>query len=289
MKALVFILVISLVCLIGYTQFIDGTPKDEKTAIALAVEKVKQERQLKPEEEALLTVQLAIVDHMAKNSAPPSSLQELVPKYFGVVPIDPATGKELAYERNGKEYRIGRQVLMADTANATANLAGTLTVASANGLSIATDAEFINPNTLAEDLFVYDPSGKRDPFRPFDFSNKEQKEGLSRLEQLEIGELRVSAIVGSAERGRKAMVEDQAGMGYTVTVGSKIGPNGGEVIEISETSMKILETAVDIAGRVQQNIIEKKIMKSNEEVSQGNYKSGVIKIGPSSNVKGRSR
>ena len=67
---------------------------------------------------------------------------------------------------------------------------------------------------------VYDPTGKRDPFRPPRANNTTLAgEARTPLQRYDIGQLRLVAVIYDAQQPR-AVVEDDAGLGYIVRVGT---------------------------------------------------------------------
>ncbi|HEY8368344.1 MAG TPA: pilus assembly protein PilP [Thermodesulfobacteriota bacterium] len=102
----------------------------------------------------------------------------------------------------------------------------------------------------------YDPSGKRDPFRPYltsaELAARRAKEQLSPLERLELSQLKLVAVIWGG-RQNHAMVEDPAGVGYVLRVGTKIGPNGGRVARITPDAVYVEESFRDAAGSVLTN------------------------------------
>ncbi|MCA9989195.1 MAG: pilus assembly protein PilP, partial [Anaerolineales bacterium] len=116
------------------------------------------------------------------------------------------------------------------------------------------------PNTLKEEEFVYDPRGKRDPFRPFNLNLRIVNDGtMTPLEQYTLGQLRVTAIISEKSTGGTAIIEDSAGKGYPVRVGTKVGNLGGVIVSIEPDRVKILETQIDLYGKEKQNLTEMKI------------------------------
>ena len=95
---------------------------------------------------------------------------------------------------------------------------------------------------------VYDPTGKRDPFRP-PRSNQTNLAGEARtpLQRYDIGQLRLVAVIYDTQQPR-AVVEDGEGLGYIVRLGTPIGPNGGTVRGIERGRVLISEDAVDFYG-----------------------------------------
>jgi Tfp pilus assembly protein PilP len=95
----------------------------------------------------------------------------------------------------------------------------------------------------------YFSAGKRDPFQPFTLRPQKRKprENLSPLERYELGQLKVVGIVWNAKEPR-AMVEDSAGLGYIVGIGTPIGPDEGKIREIKSNEVVIEENYIDYYG-----------------------------------------
>lgn len=93
---------------------------------------------------------------------------------------------------------------------------------------------------------VYYGVGKRDPFRPFIIDNKRLQ--LTPLQKYELGQLKVAGVISGPSVPR-AMVEDGVGMGYIVTIGTPMGPNGGVVTAILPGRIVIDEPVEDYYGK----------------------------------------
>ncbi len=96
----------------------------------------------------------------------------------------------------------------------------------------------------------YSSAGKRDPFQPLPLkvqAKRRLRENLSPLERYDLGQLKLVGIVWEVKAPR-AMVEDAAGLGYVVGVGTSIGPNDGKIKEIKPTEVVIEETYIDFYG-----------------------------------------
>jgi type IV pilus assembly protein PilP len=95
----------------------------------------------------------------------------------------------------------------------------------------------------------YDPTGRRDPFRPPRTTAYINTTGVERtpLQRYELGQLNLVAIIYDTEQPR-AVVEDQAGLGYIVKVGTKIGVNGGVVRTIDQGRVLVQEESTDFFG-----------------------------------------
>lgn len=102
----------------------------------------------------------------------------------------------------------------------------------------------------------YFPEGKRDPFRPFtlDLKRRAQPEPgeTTPLQRYDLGQLR---LVGTLWQGNppRAMIEDAAGMGYIVTLGTPVGSNGGVVAAIEPRQVIVEEKVIDFYGNEQVN------------------------------------
>jgi Tfp pilus assembly protein PilP len=120
------------------------------------------------------------------------------------------------------------------------------------GASPAPDS--VDPLALPEksekaDAPHYSSSGKRDPFQaPMKAQAKRRpRENLSPLERYEIGQLNLVGVVWDLKDPR-AMVEDAAGLGYIVRVGTPIGSNDGKIKEIKPAEVVIEENYIDFYG-----------------------------------------
>lgn len=92
--------------------------------------------------------------------------------------------------------------------------------------------------------------GKREPFRPFTLNtrtNNRPRENLSPLERYDLGQLKLVGVVWHVKEP-SAMVEDPAGLGYIVKVGTPMGANDGKVKAIKPNEIIIEETYVDLVG-----------------------------------------
>jgi len=102
---------------------------------------------------------------------------------------------------------------------------------------------------------VYDPSGRRDPFRP-PRANQTTLAGEARtpLQRYDLGQLKLVAVIYDAQAPR-AVVEDDAGLGYIVKVGTPIGANGGAVKAIEQGKMRVEEESIDFYGDRQTSVV----------------------------------
>jgi type IV pilus assembly protein PilP len=98
--------------------------------------------------------------------------------------------------------------------------------------------------------YQYNPTGKRDPFRPLALVRKQASpaaEPLTPLQRYDIGQLKLVGIVFDLNPPR-AMVEDSSGLGFIVTPGTPVGPNGGVVTAIKPRQVVVEEWYTDVIG-----------------------------------------
>jgi Tfp pilus assembly protein PilP len=91
----------------------------------------------------------------------------------------------------------------------------------------------------------------RDPFRPPSMQARtgtRSRDNLSPLERFELGQLKVVGIVWDVKEP-KAMIEDNAGLGYTILVGTPIGASEGRVKGIHRDQVVVEETYEDVSGK----------------------------------------
>jgi type IV pilus assembly protein PilP len=91
----------------------------------------------------------------------------------------------------------------------------------------------------------------RDPFRPPSIQTRtgaRSRDNLSPLERFELGQLKVVGIVWDVKEPR-AMIEDNAGLGYTILVGTPIGGSEGKVKGIHRDRVVVEESFEDVSGK----------------------------------------
>lgn len=110
--------------------------------------------------------------------------------------------------------------------------------------------------------FVYDPSGKRDPFLPFlaslmvdSDSESVPVELLTELQKFELSQLKLVAVMDIGGKG-VAQVETPDGIGHTVYVGTLMGKHKGKVVEIKDGKVYVEEKFRDILGDIKSTVNE---------------------------------
>jgi Tfp pilus assembly protein PilP len=115
------------------------------------------------------------------------------------------------------------------------------------------------------DSYVYEPTGKRDPFRNFMWERPDrlrEADLQGPLEQFDLMQLSLVAVVWKTGSAR-ALVEDPAGESYIIAEGSRVGRNEGRVISIEDGVVVVKETYVDYLGQETTKDIEMR-MRRNE-------------------------
>jgi len=149
---------------------------------------------------------------------------------------------------------------------AAAPAAPTVAVANAalpmDGVKKATNAIAVTDGQVASLLNIqapapYNPKGKADPFEPFIKDEGQQVAKSLRpkkrtpqtpLEQIELGQLKLVAIIAAAT-GNRALVEESSGKGYILREGTYVGMNSGKVVGIAIDKVLIEEEFEDVYGK----------------------------------------
>ena len=243
-------------------------PKTVREAIDLALDK---QPGLDERRRTLAKLNMALFDYRTNNEGKlPNNLNALVPKYFDTVPVDTKTNKEYEYRVDGDTFELGPRRGETTTVASAGSTSFTL------GENLTEDQQNALIATLDENLdqvaYLYDPTDKRDPFMPFDFSAGFESADLTPLERYDLGQLRLTAVLDGFD-GPTALVEDENGIGFTIKKGTKIGRLGGEVVEIMDDKVIIVETTVDFTGQKITSRRELVIRTPDEEdrLGSGNY------------------
>lgn len=110
--------------------------------------------------------------------------------------------------------------------------------------------------------YVYDATGKRDPFRSFQYTDDDMPvAGFGPLGDYELQQLSVVAVVWDTGKPR-ALIADPGGRSFIVHEGSQIGKNKGRVIHIGDNLLLVKETYVNFAGEQTTKDVEMRIRRS---------------------------
>jgi Tfp pilus assembly protein PilP len=126
--------------------------------------------------------------------------------------------------------------------------------------------------SLFEDIppFNYSQEGRTDPFAPFikDTTGRaeietEEEEEAEEMQQYEVGQLTLVAIVLSSKGSSVAMVQDSYGEGHILHEGDKIG-RAGVVQKIIANQVLIKQPYATIAGKKKYRTIEMILRKEGD-------------------------
>lgn len=125
------------------------------------------------------------------------------------------------------------------------------------------------PTQEVERDYVYDPTGKRDPFQPFIAAQTPIKPAgeeipVTPLQKFDLSQLKLVAIIVGAGEG-SAMVEDSEGKGYIIKKGIYVGTNFGKVKTVLKDRVIIEERYKDYTGQVKEKEIIWKLHPLGEE------------------------
>lgn len=122
----------------------------------------------------------------------------------------------------------------------------------------------------AQQISVYRPKAKRDPFKSFVTSRtavsarrEETPKIKTPLQRYSLDQLKVVGIIGGGNV-RKALLEDDVGKGYVVEVGNAVGTEGGEITAIQKDRIIIESTYRDVLGQKKVRRITKKLYIAEE-------------------------
>ena len=110
--------------------------------------------------------------------------------------------------------------------------------------------------------YAYDPKGKRDPFRSFEWEQLKLEmlasDDRGPLENFDVMQLSVVGVVWKNDNAR-ALIQDPSGMTYIIGEGARIGKNDGRVTGIADNLVVVEETYVDTMGEKTTKDIEMRI------------------------------
>ncbi len=106
--------------------------------------------------------------------------------------------------------------------------------------------------------YVYDSTGRRDPFMPLSLIRKplsKTDEPETPLQSFDIDQFRLTGVI-VGKGASKAMVMAPDGKSYVLSKGVKIGKNNGVVKDITSKVILVEEKYFDFSGSVITNILE---------------------------------
>lgn len=120
---------------------------------------------------------------------------------------------------------------------------------------------------VEKEIYVYDPSGRRDPFMSLAQVMKTKpvrKKGVSPVENFDIDEIKLIAIAWDSQQ-YYAMITLPDSKSYTVRKDMSLGLYGGKVVEITRDSVLIREQMKDYKGQSKTKDTILKLRKEGEE------------------------
>lgn len=227
--------------MIVYFKFVKTRPSP-KDSIADAVDKAAG---VSSDRKPIIRLQLALAQYKSKNGGKlPSTLNQLIPTYIASVP-NGADGNPIKYVVDGKNYRLGDEQI-SNSLNASSVKSSSDSKVSKEDkekLIASFDANIDSARP------IYDATGKRDPFKPINLSPKEDKRReLTPLENYTLDKLSYSAFI-KTDATPKAVLENTEGRGFTVTIGTKVGPNSGTITDIFPDKIVVVESTTDLTGK----------------------------------------
>ena len=127
-------------------------------------------------------------------------------------------------------------------------------------------SETVKKKLSAQDIPLYNPVGRIDPFSPLIRSQSESRPAKKKikkriprtpLEKMDFSQMKLVAIVQSP-KGNRALVEEASGKGYIISKGTYMGLNAGKVTEILKDRLVIEETVENVLGEV---VLQKRELK----------------------------
>jgi type IV pilus assembly protein PilP len=109
----------------------------------------------------------------------------------------------------------------------------------------------------AQEEYVYNPIGRRDPFRSFlaTYGARIQDDTpRTPLQRYEISEYSLVGIIWGVDQPR-SLVEDPVGIGHVMELGTYIGKNWGKVTQITASEVVVTEEFQNLNGDLVVNTI----------------------------------
>jgi Tfp pilus assembly protein PilP len=117
--------------------------------------------------------------------------------------------------------------------------------------------ENIAPDVPVLSEYVYNPLGRRDPFRSIVVTTQQKGAipDLPPLQQVEVAEMKLIGIIWGS-LGYSAMVKTPDGKGYTIKTGTALGLHDGIVKNITSQNLTVQEEFTDIFGTIKKREIK---------------------------------
>jgi type IV pilus assembly protein PilP len=139
-----------------------------------------------------------------------------------------------------------------------------------DGDPVSDESAEINSDIQAGNEQGYEPKSQLDPFMPLIqekapgpsevLEPDKPKRILTPLEKMSLSQIKLVAVV-IGENKKIAMVEEATGKGYEVRIGTYMGKNGGQVVDIQSDHIVVKELVADFKGIVTERFQELKLHK----------------------------
>lgn len=119
-----------------------------------------------------------------------------------------------------------------------------------------------------EEVYTYESSRRRDPFYSLisaaKAAEKKRKKGTSPVEEFEVFQFKLMAIILEMNKYGHALVKLPSGKYFILRVGTKVGLHNGKVVRIRQDSMDVEEIATDVRGKQYLKSITLKLRQEEE-------------------------
>jgi type IV pilus assembly protein PilP len=132
--------------------------------------------------------------------------------------------------------------------------------------SAAPAQEPTSAERIMDSNYAYDPENRPDPFKSILLTGTtKNKQFLPPLQQRDVAEMKVIAIVWGG-LGRSAMLQTPDGKGYTVRIGTRVGPNQGVVTKITPRTVIVDERYTDVFGETKTRQVVLELHSAGERI-----------------------
>ena len=118
----------------------------------------------------------------------------------------------------------------------------------------------------AQEGYVYNPIGKRDPFRSFMAAGARDDDDTPHtpLQRYDLDQYALVGVIWGIDRPR-ALVQDPEKTGHVIEIGTYIGKNWGKVTQISNSGVVVTEEYQTIDGELVVNEIPMKLVSNDTD------------------------
>ena len=122
------------------------------------------------------------------------------------------------------------------------------------------------PQLEIEKNYTYDPEGRPDPFKSIlQTGIAKDQQFVPPLQQREVTEMKLIAVVWGG-LGQSAMLQTPDGKGYTIRVGTRVGPNQGVVKKITPREVMVEERYTDVFGETKTREVTLELRSPGEKI-----------------------